>query len=73
MDLKKKESVKNASKIALILQEFSGQVKNINSEKIKPPRPDKKQDPKEPNSRQKMLEYSKNVPKPVLRKPEYDE
>ena len=52
------------------MQEFAGQVKNINSEKIKSSKPDipKSSNIKESTSRQKALEYSKNVPKPTVKK-----
>ena len=40
---KKKEKMQV---ILYLLKEFSGQVKNINSEKIKIPRPEKKEEPK---------------------------
>lgn len=47
-------------------QEFSEQVKSINKDKPKVPK-DSKEVKKEVTTRQKALEYSKNVPKPVVR------
>jgi hypothetical protein len=63
------ETIKNADTF-LIIQEFAGQVKNINAERIKPPRlePHKPNLRKGLNARQKALDYSKNVPKPLLKR-----
>ena len=64
--LKKEKTIKNASNIYLI-QEFSSLVKQINKDKPKVPKPEKKDEKKEINPRSKALEYSKNVPKPTVR------
>ena len=42
-------------------------MKQVNKEKPKVPKPEKKEENKELNRRQKALEYSKNVPKPTVR------
>jgi hypothetical protein len=52
----------------VITQEFAGQVKSINAERIKPPKPEPPKPSKDSNARQKALEYSKNVPKPAPRR-----
>ena len=64
--LKKEKTIKNASNLFLI-QEFSSLVKQINKDKPKVPKPEKKDEKKEVNPRSKALEYSKNVPKPTIR------
>ena len=42
-------------------------MKHINKDRPNVPKPDRKDDKKELTMRQKALEYSKNVPKPVVR------
>lgn len=56
MDGKEEKTIKNTS-ISIIIQEFSGQVKSINAERIKPIKPDipKYKCQKEVNARQKAL------------------
>ena len=66
MAWKKEKTIKNAGK-SINTQEFSSLVKQINKDRPKVPKPDKKEDRREVNPRQKALEYSKNVPKPVVR------
>ena len=67
MEWKEEKAIKNASKLCLI-QEFASQVKQINKDKPKVPKPEKKEDKKD-NIRQKALEYSKNIPKPAVVRP----
>ena len=43
-------------------------MKQINKDKPKVPKPEKKDDKKD-NIRQKALEYSKNIPKPTVVRP----
>ena len=67
MERKEEKTIKNAGKLFFI-QEFASQVKQINKDKPKVPKPEKKDDKKD-NIRQKALEYSKNIPKPAVVRP----
>lgn len=69
MVIKEEKGRENAGNI-FIMKEFANQVKVINTEKSKiPMKPagfDKRQYRKD-NPRDKALEYSKNIPKPVIK------
>ena len=42
-------------------------MKSINKDRPKIPKYERKDERKDPNARQKAIEYSKNVPKPTVR------
>lgn len=68
--LKRRKNLKKCRYTLDLKHEFAEQVKSINSEKPKIPKAERREEKKELNPRLKALEYSKNIPKPVIRQAE---